>query len=211
MPMLSAMASNIPGRTHTGVTRGEERRVQIVESATRLFAAQGIRATTLTEIAADAGMKRPALLHHFESKEALIHVVMDGHARNFLPTQRSIARYRGLEAISHLVEIAEYDEANPARVALWNALVADTTSAESTLRGRVLEYYALFRFAVGVMLDQAAEDGELRDGVDRKMVANTIIAFLNGIETSWVLDPDLPLVPTVRQFLNDMVSSLRKP
>ena len=205
------MARNIPGRTITGVTRGEERRAQIVESATRLFAEQGVRATTLTEIAADAGMKRPALLHHFESKEALIHAVMDGHARNFTATQRSIAKYRGLEAISHLVEIAEYDAANPARVALWNALVADTTSAESTLRGRVLEYYALFRFAVGVMLDQAAEDGTLRDGVDRKMVANTIIAFLNGIETSWVLDPDLPLVPTVRKFLDDMVTSLRKP
>src|SRR5689334_9341999 len=113
------MAVGVPGRTRTGVAKGELRRADIVESATHLFAEKGIQPTTLTEIADLAGMKRPALLHHFPSKDDVVLAVLENHEQLFAPVQRSIARHRGLDAITHLVEIAEFDFNHRGRVILW--------------------------------------------------------------------------------------------
>lgn len=46
-------------------------RERLIEAATRLFAARGFDATPIQAIADDVGLTKPALLHHFPSKEHL--------------------------------------------------------------------------------------------------------------------------------------------
>ena len=48
-----------------------ERREQILSCARRLFAARGLAATKITDIATAAGMSQGLLYHYFESKEAI--------------------------------------------------------------------------------------------------------------------------------------------
>lgn len=45
---------------------------QILESALYLFSEYGIRATPLSHIARDVGIKKPSIYNHFESKESLV-------------------------------------------------------------------------------------------------------------------------------------------
>ncbi|GAB2885165.1 TetR/AcrR family transcriptional regulator [Streptomyces mayteni] len=47
-------------------------RGQILNSALRLFAAHGFRATSLQDIASDAGCSKASLLYHFANKDALL-------------------------------------------------------------------------------------------------------------------------------------------
>jgi AcrR family transcriptional regulator len=198
-----------PGRTIAAVERGQTRRAAIVAAAMALFAERGIQATTLAQIGEVSGVRRPAILHHFGSKTAVVHAVLDEHERRFRPVQRSIATHRGLEALERLIEIAEFDAANRDRVALWNTLLAETSTPDSTLRERMRVHYETFRWAVRLMLAQAEEDGELRPGVDHALQANVVIAFFNGIESSWLLDPELPFVETVRAYLANLIAGLR--
>jgi len=57
----------------------EERRALIVEAAGRLFAAHGYDAARLEDVAAAAGVTKPILYRHFDSKQALYLALLGRH------------------------------------------------------------------------------------------------------------------------------------
>src|SRR6266540_1172998 len=57
--------------------RRAERREQILAAATRAFARAGFAATSLDDIAAQAGVSRAILYRHFDSKTDLYRAVLD--------------------------------------------------------------------------------------------------------------------------------------
>lgn len=66
-----------PGRAATPRLRRSERREQILTAATSAFAQTGYAATSLEDVAAQAGVTRVILYRHFESKADLYRSVLD--------------------------------------------------------------------------------------------------------------------------------------
>ena len=56
-----------------------ERRRRIEEAATALFADRGYAATTIDDIVTGAGVTKPMLYRHFESKQALVMSLLERH------------------------------------------------------------------------------------------------------------------------------------
>jgi len=59
---------------------GEERRLQILRVAMRLFSQRGFRGTTTKEIALAAGVSEAMVFRHFATKEALYSAILDQKA-----------------------------------------------------------------------------------------------------------------------------------
>ncbi|HTU77836.1 MAG TPA: TetR/AcrR family transcriptional regulator [Solirubrobacteraceae bacterium] len=65
-----ANIANRPSEPRTRLSAGQ-RRVLIEDAAARLFARHGYAATTVQDIVAEAGVSKPMLYRHFESKKEL--------------------------------------------------------------------------------------------------------------------------------------------
>jgi AcrR family transcriptional regulator len=70
----------------------EERRQQLINVATRLFAESGYDATTTAAIAGAAGVTEPVLYRHFPSKQALFLTVVRTASKQALEHFRQLAK-----------------------------------------------------------------------------------------------------------------------
>ena len=68
--------------------KGESRRNELLEIATRVFAEKGIASATVRDIAQEAGILSGSLYHHFASKEEMVkEIVGDGPGRRSQPVR----------------------------------------------------------------------------------------------------------------------------
>jgi AcrR family transcriptional regulator len=56
--------------------KGDERREQIIQTATRVFSHHGFRGTTVRQLAREAGISEAMIYHHFPSKGALYDAIL---------------------------------------------------------------------------------------------------------------------------------------
>src|SRR5213078_282541 len=81
LPSLNKKTSAPNGANGNGARMaGEERRLQLVLVAMRLFSQRGFRGTTTKEIAAAAGVSEAMVFRHFATKEELYSAILDHKA-----------------------------------------------------------------------------------------------------------------------------------
>lgn len=71
------MANDLEIPDHVGRMTGDERRLQILQTAVNLFSQRGFKGTTTKEIARAAGVSEAMVFRHFENKEVLYGAILD--------------------------------------------------------------------------------------------------------------------------------------
>jgi AcrR family transcriptional regulator len=171
--------------------RGAWRRDRILTATIRLVARNGGRGTSLAEIAGEAGVTQQGLLHYFASKEALLHAALD--VRDERDAVSRDPDWRGLEFLDAIVDRIGGWRAEPDMVGMFTLLLVENLGEHAPLRERLAERYELVRneYADAIRAAQAA--GSARLDIDPDLKAIEVIAFLNGLETSWLLNPAIPV------------------
>ena len=112
-------------------------RTRILEAATRLFAARGFDGTALQDIADHVGVRKPSVLHHFPSKEAIREGVLGAilaHFNEVLP-QILLASSGGRRLRSLMEALCSFFLADPDRARVLMREVLDRPTAVRVLLG----------------------------------------------------------------------------
>ena len=88
----------------TSTTNADGRRLEIVDRAAALFDKHGYHQTSMEDIAAAVGIRKPSLYHYFSSKEEILGLIHDAFIDVLI--QREVDRLNSaLRAREHLLEI----------------------------------------------------------------------------------------------------------
>ncbi len=92
-PGIKAEGPDKPGQGQRVRLSGEERRLQIIEAAARLFSQKGFRGTTTREISQAVGVSEAMLFKHFATKEELYAAIIEAksHLQRTLDTLEAAA------------------------------------------------------------------------------------------------------------------------
>ncbi|MFV8319616.1 MULTISPECIES: TetR/AcrR family transcriptional regulator [unclassified Mycobacterium] len=190
----------------TLLAKGEDRKQRILEVAQRLLSRNGWRSTTLAQIAREAGVTPAGLLHHFESKEQLLHAVLD--ARDLDDDTHSD---RGGDLLGEIAQVADRFSRQPELLGTFTVLLVENIAPDAPLHDRLVnrQRAATEIVAAGIRRGQAA--GRYRADIDPAVKAVEILAFIHGMEMTWLLDPSIPLAEVFKEYAETLARDFSPP
>lgn len=155
------------------------RRRQIVDEAARLFDERGYHATSMEDIAATVGVRKPTLYHYFSSKDEILRSIHEEFIELLLERQERRAR-TPLPAVQMLLEmmadILELMETHRGHVRVFfehhRELAAPAHAEIAAKRGR---YEAM----AGELIERGIQEGALRPDVDVRLVTLAMFGMCN--------------------------------
>jgi AcrR family transcriptional regulator len=188
------------------LAKGADRKLRIVAAAQRLLTRNGWRNTSLGQIARDAGISTAGLLHHFESKEQLLHAVLD--ARDMYDDVNADVLGDVPEQVGRA---AERFRRAPDLVGTFVILLIENLEPDAPLRERLLGRYRSAIDIVAEAIRQGQRAGRYRTDLDPRVKAVEIVAFIYGMETSWLFDPTIPLNDVFNEYSRSLAQQFAPP
>lgn len=170
-----------PKNSPAAGTRGSARRDELLATAGRMFAENGLRSTTVRDIADAAGILSGSLYHHFDSKETMVDELLRGFLDRLFDRYRAIAAsdLNAADTLRALV-IASFEsiDADHHAVAIYQDEAKRLAGQErfAYIEERNVEFRALWHS----VLQRGVADGEFRADLDIELVYR----FLR--DTVWV-------------------------
>ena len=183
--------------------KGEDRRQRILAVAERLLARNGWRSTSLAQIAKEAGVSAAGLLHHFESKEHLLNAVLD--ARD---ADDDAHADRSGDLIAELIRVPERFGRAPELVGTYPVLLAENIAPDAPLHDRLHNRYRDAVDIITSIIERGQNSGNYRTDLNAANKAVEILAFINGMEILWLLDPSISLTEVFKEYADSLARDL---
>lgn len=179
--------------------KGEARREALIGTTMRLVSRNGSRGTSLAQIAEESGVSQAGLLYYFPTKEALLQAALDRRdsVENGLLWRGDEMGLSVFDSIAHAV----HDwSVRPEAVGMHTVLVAENVGQDGPLRPRLRKGYEDTVAHLTTILRRAQIRGEARPDFDPELKAVEIVAFINGLETAWLLNPTMRAAQVATQW-----------
>ena len=195
-----------PARRRPGRPRGQDSAV-VRESALRaameLIGKQGYAATSMTQVAAAAGISPSGLVHHFPSKSALLGAVLDRRDEmdSLPPPSPGDAPWRMFDA---LVDLARLNMARRQLVRLYTSVVGEAVVGEHTAPGWMVRHEpdSIEALAESIRTDQRS--GHVRADAPVERIARSMIALMDGLQLQWLLDEEFDMGAVLAEHVQEL-------
>lgn len=189
------------------VAKGTQTRQNIIEKSLQLFCVKGYYNTSVNDILKATGLTKGGLYGHFSSKEDIWYAVYDAA----LGIWRQVI-FKGIQSNSSPLERIETFIENDIKNKLGNnvfeggcffhGMLVELSGQSDTMIEHILDGFTQLAGLLCSWLEQADQQGMLKQNLNFKEIANHIIVSLNGAAALYASSRD----PAI---LDHTVSQLR--
>ena len=170
-------------RRATGLRDSERTRERLLQAASREIYRSGFQSTSLDTILTVAGVTKGALYHHFDSKEALGHAVVDEVIAPDVRGKWVRPLQSGKDPIDALIGAVQRIPVRPADVrggCQLNNLAQEMSPLDAGFRKRLAMIFDAWQQAVASALRQGQAHGSVRRDAEPADAAALLIAMVEG-------------------------------
>jgi len=172
-------------------------RQAVLDAAVRVFAVKGVARSSLDDIAKEAGVTRGAIYWHFANKAALLDALWDQVLQLYAALAEAsespdepdpLGKMKALY-VSFFTGLVE----DPRQLQLFRILFDDSDRSKDTesVRQRHADCRQERFQGIQKVLGNARDKGQLPPDFDVRVGAISVLAFIHGLISSWILTPDL--------------------
>lgn len=184
----------------------EDRCMQILEAALKIFARKGLTDTRIADIAAATGMSQGLIYRYYASKEEVFATLVEGVLQLTLQLARQAAALPGpaLDKLRWLTaQLLPYQYEQPEGVLLLiHAMVNETVPA--SIRQMSINYSAQIQDVIRGIMAQGQAEGSIRQASVAQLTVLYLATFQGLATAGTFIDPQAenrPDVETLLQFL----------
>ena len=180
--------------------KGAERREQIIQTATDVFATEGFEGTALKRVAELVGVKEATLFHYFRGKQELLTAVLAERDR------RSMAAMDQDAGLPLMVRSAERNRAEPGLTTLYAVASATANDPGHDSHGYFKDRFAEVVDVLTVDIERRQAAGQARTDLPAKDLARLVVAISDGLQLQWLYDKEVDVAEGLSQFIDVLMA-----
>jgi len=196
-------------------TKGTRTRRKIIENSLQLFSVKGYYNTSVSDILDVTGLTKGGLYGHFASKEDIWYAVYD----------EAVSIWKGLvfkgirndsDPLERVEKFIENDLINYLGADVFEGgcfflnMLVELTGQSASMSRQILRGFVRLSSLLRSWLQEAAQEGMLKQGLDLKETANFIIISLNGAAALYISSRDRSILEQTIRQLQFFIRQLRK-
>lgn len=189
-------------------------RQRLLEAASQEIYTSGFRGASLDAILDSAQVTKGALYHHFVSKEALGHAVIDEIIAEIGREKWQLRLETNEDPITALVQAIQATSLLPAHVAggcSLNNLAQEMSPVDESFRKHLAELFQDWKSSIAKALQRGQARGLVRKDVDAEEVGTFIVATYEGYLSLAKTSRDASVIRSGIRNMVGYVESLRMP
>ena len=193
-----------PSKPRGQYAKGVERREQIIQTATDVFATEGFEGTALKRVAELVGVKEATLFHYFSGKQELLTAVLAERDRR--SREAGSLGELGLQA---LASVAERNRNEPGLTTLYAVASATANDPAHASHGYFQDRYARLVEELALDIRQRQDAGEVRCDAGPESLARLVIAAFDGLQLQWLYDKKVDMAGGLTELVEVLLAPAR--
>jgi len=195
------------------MSKADETRNYIIETAAPIFNRSGYVGTSLSDILERTTLTKGAIYHHFENKDGLALAALEYNLK-----LASDFNFRAMKDVSHscdkLIAFAgsfkkNYDlTKRMGGCPVMNAAV-DSDDGNAQIKDRVTRFIKMWRKSIREIVEQGKSRSEIKPDVDTEIFAMNFISLIEGALAMSKVSDDRKFIDNAVALVSSMIDQIR--